>query len=190
MTHSLRTTAPHKALVLLLATSMLLAAAGCSDGGTPTTTPPGSPEEIEMQAVEVPAPDFTLPTLEGGDVTLSSLQGKVVLLNFWQVNCPPCEEEMPWLEAAAKQYDGQAYVLSVGIGVDAAAARAFVGEGDLQMLVPLDTKGLAAQMYSVGYTPTTFLIDRAGVVRYVKVGGFARAIDVSAAIGFTLAGGA
>jgi len=140
--------------------------------------------------VEVAAPDFTLPMLEGGDVTLSSLQGKVVLLNFWQVNCPPCEEEMPWLEAAAKQYDGQAYVVAVGIAVDAEGARDFVGEGDLQMLVPLDAKAQAAQMYSVGYTPTTFLIDRAGIVRYVKVGGFARAVDVSAAIGFTLAGGA
>jgi len=189
MTHSLRTIAPHKALVIILATSLMLGLAGCSDDA-PAPTPPSSPEEIEMQAVEVAAPDFTLPTLEGGDVTLSSLQGKVVLLNFWQVNCPPCEEEMPWLDAAAKQYDGQAYVLSVGIGVDAAAARAFVGEGDLQMLVPLDTKAQAAQMYSVGYTPTTFLIDRAGVVRYVKVGGFARAIDISAAISFTLAGGA
>ena len=143
-----------------------------------------------MQAVEVPAPDFTLPLMEGGDITLSSLKGSVVLINFWQVNCPPCEEEMPYLEAAAKQYDGQALVLAVGIGVDAAGAREFVGDGDLAMLVPLDSQAKAAAKYSVGFTPTTFLVDREGTVRYVKVGAFAKAVDVSAAIAFTLAGGA
>ncbi len=190
MTQWLRTSLPHKALLFALAAFVLLAGAGCSEESAPPQTPPASPEEIGLQAVEVAAPDFTLPTLEGGDVTLSSLQGKVVMINFWQVNCPPCEEEMPYLEAAAKQYDGEAFILAVGIGVDAAGAREFVGEGDLQMLVPLDTQANAAAKYSVGYTPTTFLVDKSGIVRYVKVGAFARAIDVSAAIAFTLAGGA
>lgn len=190
MTHWLRTFAPRKALVVVLMTFLLIAGMGCSDGGAPSPTAPSSPEEIDLQAVEVAAPDFTLPTLEDGNITLSSMKGKVVLLNFWQVNCPPCVEEMPWLEAAARQYDGQAYVVAVGIAVDAEGARDFVGEGDLQMIVPLDMQAQAAAKYSVGYTPTTFFIDRAGVVRYVKVGGFASAIDISAAIGFTLAGGA
>ncbi len=190
MTHWLRTSAARKALLLVLATVVPVAGAGCSGGNTPSQTPPASPEEIGLQAVEVAAPDFTLPTLEDGDVTLSNLQGKVVMINFWQVNCPPCEEEMPYLEAAAKQYDGEAYIMAVGIAVDATGARAFVGKGDLQMLVPLDTQANAAAKYSVGYTPTTFLVDKSGIVRYVKVGAFERAIDVSAAIAFTLAGGA
>ncbi len=190
MTHFLRTSALRTAFLLGLTTFVLLAGTACSGGDTPSQTPPANPEEIGLQAVEVAAPDFTLPTLEGGEVTLSSLQGQIVMINFWQVNCPPCEEEMPFLEAAAKQYDGEAVVLAVGIGVDAAGAREFVGDGSLSMLVPLDTQAKAAAKYSVGFTPTTFLVDRDGIVRYVKVGAFARAVDVSAAIAFTLAGGA
>ena len=62
--------------------------------------------------VGLPAPDFSLPTLDGGDFTLSEQRGKPVVLNFWATWCIPCQREMPALQRAAEQYK-DAVVLSL-----------------------------------------------------------------------------
>jgi thiol-disulfide isomerase/thioredoxin len=98
-------------LPAVLAATMLLvmlAAGGCSHGSAPAT----SPEDLGLQEIAVEAPDFTLETMKGEQVTLSALRGTPVLLNFWALKCPPCREEMPLLDAAAANYAGQAIVLA------------------------------------------------------------------------------
>lgn len=170
---------------VLLALSMTLslgAFTGCSNEGSSSM----SAEDLGFQEIEVPAPDFTLDTLSGGSMTLSSFQGKPVLLNFWALNCPPCREEMPFLDAAAAQYAGQVVVLAVDIGDSQDNIASYFDNATLTMTVPMDVQGIAAASYSVGYTPTTFLIDSNGVVRYVKVGPFANVEQVSAAIELVL----
>ena len=57
----------------------------------------------------VPAPDFTLPSLDGRKVKLSDYRGKAVLLNFWATWCPPCKVEMPWFADLQKQYGRTAW---------------------------------------------------------------------------------
>ena len=158
----------------------MIAAAGCSDDSTPT--PAASPEEIGLQEVEVEAPDFTLETMDGEQVTLSALRGTPILLNYWQLNCPPCREEMPFLDAAAAHYAGQIIVMAIDIGDSEASVREYFDGAQLSMIVPLDLAGQAAGRYSVGFTPTTFLIDSQGIVRYVKVGPFTDASQVIASI--------
>ena len=154
----------------------MLAAVGCSDDSAPA--PVTSPEDMGLQEVSVEAPDFTLETLDGGQITLSALRGTPILLNYWQLNCPPCREEMPFLDAAAAKYDGQAIVMAIAIRDSGSSVREYFGDAQLSMIVPLDVDALAAAGYSVGFTPTTFLIDSQGIVRYVKVGPFANASEV------------
>jgi len=169
------------ALPAVVTATMLLvtlAAGGCSDGSTPAT----SPEDLGLQEIAVEAPDFTLETMEDEQVTLSSLRGTPVLLNFWALKCPPCRDEMPFLDAAAAKYNGQAIVMAIDIGDSASSVQDYFGDAQLSMIVPLDVQGLAASSYSVGFTPTTFLIDSQGIVRYVKVGPFANANEVITAM--------
>ena len=138
-----------------------------------------------LQEVLVEAPNFTLPTMGGGQLTLSDHQGQIVLLNFWQLNCPPCKEEMPLLDAAGKAHAGTATIVVLDIGDSEAAVQQYFGDASLNMYVPLDREGRVAALYSIGFTPTTFLIDTTGVVRYVKVGPFANYGEIVAAIEFT-----
>jgi len=178
-----RSLARRAVVTTLLLATVLVSAAGCSNGDE--VTPPSSPQDIGLQEVEVSAPDFTLPTLSGEQLSLSDLQGQIVVLNFWQLNCPPCKEEMPLLDAAGKAHNGTAHVVVLDLGDSKSAIQEYFGDASLNMLVPYDREGRVAAAYSVGFTPTTFLIDTQGVVRYVKVGPFASYAEVAAAIEFT-----
>ncbi len=170
-------------VALVLAFS-LGALPGCSNS-SPSSM---SPDDLGFQEVEVEAPDFTLETLAGGPVSLSSFKGTPVLLNFWALNCPPCREEMPFLDAAAAQYSGRLALMAIDIGDSRQNVEDYFGDATLSMIVPMDPQGMAAASYSIGYTPTTFLIDGEGIVRYVKVGPFANVEQVSAAIELILQG--
>ena len=76
-------------IIVLVILALALLMAGCS----PTLTKVGNP-----------APDFQLLTLDGNPVPLSDLQGKPVLINFWQVRCPPCRVEMPYLQQVYEEW--------------------------------------------------------------------------------------
>ena len=180
-------------LVILLAAVTVVG--GCSSGETEPEE--YTIEELGLQDIsedEVEAPDFTVDTLDGGSVTLSSFRGTPVLLNFWAIDCPPCVEEMAYLNAAAQQFDGQALIMAIDIGDSTQEVQEFFDDlediEELSMTVPIDTNGQVASKYSVGFTPTTFLIDADGVVRYAKVGPFTNQAQVTASIELILPGGA
>ena len=173
------------ALPAVLTATMLLtmiAAGGCSDDSTPAT----SPGDLGLQEISVEAPDFTLETMDGQQITLSSLRGTPVLINFWALSCPPCLHEMPFLNAAAAKYDGQAIVMAIAIRDSGSSVRDYFEDTQVSMIVPLDLDSRAAGSYSVGFTPTTFLIDSQGIVRYVKVGPFDNESEVIASIELVL----
>ncbi len=110
------------------------------------------------------APDFTLPLLGGGgDLRLSSLRGKVVVLNFWASWCVPCRDEAPRLEAASKRWEDEGVVV---LGIDAqdfeADAQRFV-EKYAQTYPNLhDGSGKTLGRYGVTGFPETWFIDREG----------------------------
>ncbi|MCK5585335.1 TlpA family protein disulfide reductase [Candidatus Bipolaricaulota bacterium] len=176
------------ALAVLVTTALALSlvfAVGCSE-----SAPEGyTVEELGLQGVSVEAPDFTLDTMGGTQISLSSLRGTPVFINFWQLSCPPCKEEMPFLEAAAREYEGRAYILAIDLGDSEASVQDYFGSDQLAMIIPLDTVGRAAGAYSVGFTPTTFLVDAEGIVRYVKVGPFTSEAQVLAAMELIVPGG-
>ena len=118
-----------------------------------------------------PAPDFTLNALDGAPLTLSSLRGQAVVLNFWATWCPPCQAEMPELQAAHQRYGESGLVV---LGVNQAEApdvvQSFLETRGLDFPVVLDSRGIASQLYQVNSLPSTFFIDRSGVIRGVVIG--------------------
>ncbi|MGC8780602.1 MAG: TlpA family protein disulfide reductase [Anaerolineae bacterium] len=121
-------------------------------------------------AVGHPAPDFTLTTVTGETFTLAALRGKPVILNFWATWCPPCRAELPELEAAHERYAGQVIVVGVNQAEPAASVAAFAGQAGLAFLLPLDAQGDVSRQYAVRSLPTTFFIDRTGVIRRIQIG--------------------
>ena len=120
------------------------------------------------------APDFTLDRLGGGQMVLSGLRGKAVIVNLWASWCPPCRAEMPALEKVYRAYQDQGLeVLAVNTTAQdsEAAAAAFARDFGLTFPILLDRTGAVSNRYLLRGLPTTFFIDRQGVIREVVVGG-------------------
>lgn len=120
------------------------------------------------------APDFTLTDLEGKTVKLSDLRGRAVLLNFWASWCPPCRAEMPDLQEAHEQYGDDIRILAVNIQEDREVVKDFVREFGLTFTVLLDSDGSVARTYRIAAIPTSFFIDRSGIIRLRWVGALSK----------------
>ncbi len=122
------------------------------------------------------APDFALRNLNGKEVRLSSLRGKTVMINFWAPWCPPCRAEIPVLEAAYEAHasnrsqDGGFEILGVAIQSELPNVMAFVKEFGVTFPVLMDSQNSATDLYQVGPIPTSFFVDKEGVVRAVQIG--------------------
>jgi peroxiredoxin len=118
------------------------------------------------------APDFTLPDLNGTEISLAQYRGKVVLLNFWATWCPPCRLEMPTIEEAYQRYKDQGFEV-VAVSVDAGPqsdVQEFVHEFDLSFQVLLDPNMEVLHTFQSFSLPTTVVIDRQGVIRSRELG--------------------
>jgi cytochrome c biogenesis protein CcmG/thiol:disulfide interchange protein DsbE len=152
-------------VLMLIAGPAWIWASRVPEGGSATTM--GLPP---APAVGYPAPDFTLPTVAGSDITLSELRGMPVVLNFWATWCPPCRAELPELQAASEKYAGQIAIIGVNQAEPPAAVQAFAGKLGLAFEIPLDTEAKVSHTYGVRSLPTTFFIDRQGVIRQIQIG--------------------
>ena len=129
--------------------------------------------QVAIPAPQVghPAPALTLPGLGGGRLSLKSMRGKVVVLNFWATWCSPCKSEMPLLQ---RWYQGVKRKGVVVLGVDQQEGRKdvspFVQQVHVTYPIALDTDGVASAQYDVAGLPTTLVIDRHGIVRSFKPG--------------------
>jgi cytochrome c biogenesis protein CcmG, thiol:disulfide interchange protein DsbE len=120
------------------------------------------------------APDFTLPDAQGKPVRLSDLRGKPVLLNLWASWCPPCQVEMPDMEKVYQDYAAQGFTI---LAVDTtyqdekSAALKFAQSKNLTFPILFDLDGETARKYQVRAMPTSFFIDKEGIIRKVVIGG-------------------
>jgi len=117
-----------------------------------------------------PAKDFELKDIDGKSVSLAALKGKIVVLNFWFTACGGCVQEMPELNKLQQQYaDKNVTFLALGLD-DAARTRAFLRTHDFHYTLLTEAKAVHAD-YNVTMCPISMVIDKAGIVRFVDVGG-------------------
>jgi peroxiredoxin len=117
------------------------------------------------------APEFSLPSLKGSTVTLSSMKGKVVLIDFWAQWCEPCKKELPELDKLSKQYAGKGVVIvAVNIDKQRENAERMVKQLGVSLPVLLDPAGSVAGTYDLPKMPTSFVVDKKGIVRFVNEG--------------------
>jgi peroxiredoxin len=119
-----------------------------------------------------PAPDFTLPDLDGNQVSLHDYQGKLIFLNFWATWCIPCREEMPAMEQLHQTFQPQGLViLAVDLKESPDKVKAFFDQHRLSYTALLDESGSVFRDYQVVGLPTTYLIGREGTLLARGVGG-------------------
>ena len=164
---------PRGALVALVVVSLaipagvlalILHARRSSAGDAATNGPVVTPKKARIGS---PAPDFTLPGLDGRRVTLSSFRGRPVVLTFFASWCHPCEEDMPILERAQHDAGDRIAVIGVNYQDFPDDTRAFVQRLGIRFptLVEDSTDNPVAQRYDVHAMPDTVFIDAHGIVR-------------------------
>lgn len=110
--------------------------------------------------------DFTLPDLNGKQVSLRDFRGKVIFLNFWATWCKPCEEEMPSMVELHKALEGRPFeivAVSVDTG-DISIVREYAKKYGLTFTVLHDQKGAIKEMYKTTGVPESFIIDQNFVI--------------------------
>ncbi|HDP34508.1 MAG TPA: redoxin domain-containing protein [Candidatus Hydrogenedentes bacterium] len=126
------------------------------------------PDKLEGQ----PAPDFTLPLLDGGSVKLSQHKGRdIVILDFWASWCGPCRQAMPIVVSVANRFKEKNVVLyAVNLREGADKARAFLKQNNLEVAVAMDGSGQVAAQYGVTGIPRMVIIGKDGIVKTVHGG--------------------
>lgn len=118
-----------------------------------------------------PAPDFTLQLFDGGQISLSELRGRPVIINFWASWCDPCRDEAPFLERAWRKRKDQGVMF---IGIDyldsEKEALAYLKEFDITYPNGPDLASKIAQQYRIRGVPETFIVNPEGRIVFFKPG--------------------
>ena len=125
---------------------------------------------LEPRQMSSAAPNFTLKDLAGKQVSLSSLRGKVVLLNFWATWCPPCVEELPSIiDLAGADLGADFQLLTASVDEELPKLKALLkkfGAAGKKLPVLLDPEKKVASSFGTTKFPETYLIDKQGMIRY------------------------
>jgi len=157
-----------KTKVLLVSIiSLVIISAGCSTSGV-------GPQ------VGKTAPDFTLTSLNGEVISLSTLKGKPVLLNFWASWCVPCCYEIPFIQEIFEEYSAKGLiVLTINSWEDRNTVQEFMTQNKLTFPALIDYPDKkVAQSYQIRNIPATFLIDKKGTIKAVKIGAFQNKAEI------------
>ncbi len=109
------------------------------------------------------APDFTLLNLEGEEVSLSDFRGQYILINFWATWCKYCDMEMPDLDRLNEENE-DLVVLAVNVGEEKELVDEYIKEGDYRFPVVLDETGDVALTYLINAFPTSYFVDKEGIL--------------------------
>lgn len=130
--------------------------------------------DLTLLPKPTPAPAFTLEDEDGKAISLSDYKGKVVLLNFWGTWCPPCRHEMPSMEQLYKRLHSKGFVV-LALNQTESPGDVFIYTSQLSVTptfkILYDKNSDVAAKYRVDGLPTTFLIDKKGIIRYRAIGG-------------------
>lgn len=130
------------------------------------------------------APDFTVTSFDGEEYSLSGLQGKVVLINFWASWCKPCEQEAEDLELAWRSFQPRGDVLFLGIAWTDTERKSLEYIEKFNVTYPNgpDLGTRISQSYRTTGVPETYIVDKSGILRYVKLSPFLSLEEIQAAI--------
>jgi len=162
MKKSFRTILLFSSIVLLFFCLVIFPGCFDPDGAGGTSVP----------SVGAPAPDFTLPGIDGTSVTLSEYQGQVVLLNFWASWCPPCRSEMPSMERLHRTLDNEDFVI-IAVSIDGGGTNKvedFISQNGYTFTILHDKNQVVADPYGIEAIPTSYIIDKDGTVVEVSRG--------------------
>ncbi len=120
--------------------------------------------------IGAPAPGFELKGMDGASVSLSDVLGQPVLINFWASWCDPCRAEMPLIEKAHQAHLSDLVILAINDDEPEDVVRGFIRDNRLTFKILLDPGEKAMSTYRVTGIPTSFFIDREGVIRAIQVG--------------------
>ena len=151
--------------VILASLSLGLLIFGCSGGSS-----------TDAAVVGQKAPNFELPNADGQTVSLSNFNGSPILINFWYTGCPPCRAEMPHLQQVYSEMQGDGLViLAINVGENSDTVRQFLESNNLSPLlntVLFDSSGATLKKYGIQYFPTSFFVDRDGIIQEKVIGAF------------------
>jgi len=120
------------------------------------------------------SPDFALTAISGEMYKLSDYKGRPILINLWATWCPPCRAEMTVIEKMYQEYKGQGFiVLAVNMTYqdDPSKVATFSQKNGLSFPILLDETGGIASLYQLRSLPTSYFIDRGGIIRDIVIGG-------------------
>jgi thiol-disulfide isomerase/thioredoxin len=114
------------------------------------------------------APAFELPTRAGGRISLESLRGQVVMINFWASWCGPCRQEFPALDQIYRKYGPMGFsLIAVNVESDPTDAERFLAKVPVSFPIAYDRDNVVSGEYGVSAMPTTLIVDRKGQVRWL-----------------------
>ncbi len=126
---------------------------------------------VGAEAINVPAPDFTLESRSGENLRLEDHRGEVVMLNFWASWCGPCRQEMPLMDGLYSQYKDLGFtILAVNVDENREEAHRFLDKVPVNYPILYDPESSVSELYEVQAMPTTVMIDRDGKARYLHYG--------------------
>jgi len=125
--------------------------------------------------LDVQAKDFQVTLLDGTTFRLYEQKGKVVLVDFWDVKCLPCRKEMPHLKEMFNEFkDRGLEIIGISLDTDKKLLADYLKEAALPWKIACSFKGWsddAAKLYQIDATPSTWLIDRQGLLRHYNLRG-------------------
>jgi thiol-disulfide isomerase/thioredoxin len=130
---------------------------------------------VRAATVNAPAPAFELETLHHSKRALADYRGHVVLINFWASWCAPCQAELPALDRVASEMpQARVKVLAVNVDEDRAAAEKLLSRLGLDRRAAIDvlwdSRSKVVSAYDIEAMPSSFILDRKGIVRYAHAG--------------------
>jgi cytochrome c biogenesis protein CcmG/thiol:disulfide interchange protein DsbE len=121
--------------------------------------------------VNFPAPELTLNDLDGNLINLTDFLGSVVMVNNWATWCPPCKAEMPTLQEFYSDHSQENFtILAIEAGDPIPDVKQFVSDNELTFPILLDPMNLALRAFQNDNLPSSYVIDRAGMVRLAWTG--------------------
>ncbi len=141
------------------------------------TAPQADNLSIVPGTVNYPAPNLSLQNINGRTESLIDYRDKVMLVNNWATWCPPCKAEIPTLEAYYKAHTANGFII---VGIEAGEPQSdvskFVQEHEMTYPVWFDLKNAALDAFKNQNLPSSYVIDRKGVIRLAWVGEISQAM--------------